>query len=110
MSRIGLPLPESLIDLYRLCDGGECSLPFEPWNFVLWDLENVASLREHPHYRKYYNQYLLFGGNGGGEYIGFDAKLGVFMMDPIAGEESIRILSPSFDAFIQSIGSQGRVG
>jgi hypothetical protein len=96
--------------LYRICGGGEGSLPFQPWRFVLWDLENVVSLREHPYYREYHNQYLLFGTNGGGEYIGFDGKLGVFMIDPIAGEESIVALSSSFDAFIQNIGSQGRVG
>ena len=101
---IGIPLPDELIELYHECNGGEGSLPFQPWNFVLWGIEYVVQVREDEHYRKYYSPFVFFGSNGGGEYFGLDPSGRVFIMDPVAGEESNIVVSESFNEFVQHIG------
>jgi hypothetical protein len=98
------PLPAGLIDLYRICNAGEGSLPFQPWTFVLWGIDTVADTREVEHYRAHYIEFLFFGSNGGGEYFGLD-KLGhVFFMDTVAGEESIVVAAESFMEFAAKLG------
>lgn len=101
---IGLPLPDALVELYRLCNVGEGSLPFQPWNFVLWEIEYVVHFREQEYSREYFNQFVFFGSSGGGEYFGLDQKGRVFVMDPIAGEESNIVIAESFDEFVRQIG------
>ena len=101
---IGLPLPGGLVELYHECNGGEGSLPFQPWNFVLWGIKYVVQVREDEHYRKYYEAFVFFGTSGGGEYFGLDPAGRVFIMDPIAGEESNIVVAQSFDEFVQRIG------
>jgi hypothetical protein len=102
--RIGRRLPPTLLELYRLCDGGEGSLPRDPYNFVLWGIQEVAETREHEHYREFYDRYVFFGGNGGGEYFGIDEAGRIFFMDPIAGEDSIEVYCATFDEFIAEVG------
>jgi hypothetical protein len=104
--RIGLPLPPALVDLYRACNGGEGSLPFQPWTFVLWGIDEVADLRAHEHSRRYYTDLVFFGGDGGGDYFALNAAGQIILIDPIAGEESTRIVAESFDAFVQHVGTQ----
>jgi hypothetical protein len=101
---IGKPLPDALIELYHECNAGEGSLPFQPWNFVLWGIEYVVQVREDEHYRKYYSPFVFFGSNGGGEYFGLDPSGRVFFMDPVAGEESNIVVAESFDEFVQHLG------
>jgi hypothetical protein len=103
-ARIGRPLPDKLLELYSLCDGGEGSLPKQPYNFVLWGIVSLAETREHEHYRAHYDRYVLFGSSGGGEYFGLDETGRVFFMDPIAGEESIIVYCDTFDEFVTHIG------
>ena len=102
--RIGLPLPDKLIELYRLCNGGEGSLPWQPWYFLLWGICFVADVRESEHHREHYDCYVFFGSNGAGEYFGINAEGRVFFMDAVAGEESITIYCGSFDEFVTHIG------
>src|SRR5262245_31437884 len=102
--RIGRPLPPKLLELYLLCNGGEGSLPKDPYNFVLWGIEEVAETREHEHYREFYDRFVFFGGNGGGEYFGIDEAGRVFFMDPIGGEDSIEVYCTTFDEFIAEVG------
>ena len=101
---IGLPLPGGLIELYHECNGGEGSLPFQPWNFILWGIEYVVQVREDEHYRRYYSPFVFFGSSGGGEYFGLDLAGRVFIMDPVAGEKSNIVVAESFDDFVQQIG------
>jgi hypothetical protein len=101
---IGRTLPTGLVELYHECNGGEGSLPFQPWNFVLWGIEDVVQVREHEHYRKYYEPFVFFGTSGGGEYFGLDPSGRVFIMDPVAGEQSNIVVADSFDEFVQKIG------
>jgi SMI1 / KNR4 family (SUKH-1) len=102
--RIGLSLPPKLLEMYRLCDGGEGSLPKQPYIFVLWGINEVAQLREDEHYREHYDRYVFFGGNGAGEYFGVDEAGRVFFMDAVAGEESITVYCDTFDEFVAQIG------
>ena len=102
--RMNWNLPQGLINLYQLGDRGEGSLRNQPWNFVLWGIQNVADLRNHVHYQSYYPDFLFFGGNGAGEYFGLDRQGQVFFMDPIAGEDSIIVSSKSMDEFIANLG------
>jgi hypothetical protein len=102
---IGRPLPTGLIELYHTCNGGEGSLPVQPLNFVLWNLEFVVETREDLHYRKYYDQFVFFGTNGGGEYFGVDPAGRIFFMDPVAGEESIAVVAATFDEFAALVGT-----
>jgi hypothetical protein len=101
---IGRSLPDGLIELYHECNGGEGSLPFQPWNFVLWGIEYVVQVRGDRHYRNYYSPFVFFGSNGGGEYFGLDPSGRVFFMDPVAGEESNIVVAESFDEFVQHLG------
>lgn len=98
------PLPDGLVELYHECNGGEGSLPFQPWNFALWGIEYVVQVREDAHYRKYYDAFVFFGTSGGGEYFGLDPASRVFIMDPVVGEESNIVVAQSFDEFVQQIG------
>ena len=102
--RIGRPLPLNLLELYRLCDGGEGSLRRQPYTFILWGIQFVAELREHEHYREFYDRFVFFGGNGAGDNFGIDEAGRVFFMDPIAGEDSIEIYCTTFDEFVAEIG------
>ena len=97
-------LPSDLIELYHMCNGGQGALPYQPWNFILWGLEDVVQTAEDDHYKKYYGSYLFFGTSGGGEYFGMDQATQVFIMDPIAGEESIIVVAKSFQEFLANVG------
>jgi hypothetical protein len=106
VKRIGLQVPSALLKLYRKCDGGEGSLPFQPWRFLLWRIEQVAALREDDYYKKHYAQFVFFGSNGAGEYFGIDIDQRVFFMDAVAGEHSIVVVAQSFDEFAAQLGQK----
>lgn len=104
LSNLDQPLPAALVELYQACDGGEGSLPFQPWRFVLWGIEDVVALRKHPFYREYHSGLTFFGSNGAGEYFGIDKPGRIFFMDAVAGEDSIRYVAESFAEFLEHIG------
>ena len=104
VERIGRTLPPGLLELYHACNGGEGSLPFQPWRFVLFGIDFVAELREDQYYRENYDRFVFFGTDGGGEYFGVDPSGRVFYMDAVAGEESIAVVADSFDEFARQIG------
>ena len=68
--KIDWDLPDELIAFYKLGNAGEGSLPKQPWLFVLWGVEEILDTRNNDHYREHFNDYLLFGSNGSGEYFG----------------------------------------
>lgn len=76
----------------------------QPWTFILWGLNEVAEIREDEHYREVWDDFVFFGGNGGGEYIALDAKYRVISVDPIAGPESALILADTFEEFYVMLG------
>ena len=46
--------------------------------------------------QKTVSQFVFFGGNGAGEYIGINSDKRVFFMDAVAGEDSIKIIATDF--------------
>jgi len=106
VKRIGFPLPFAFLNLYRKCGSGEGSLPFQPWRFVLWRIEEVADLREEAFYKKHYAKFLFFGSNGAGEYFGIDRNQSVFFMDAVAGIDSISTVAQTFEEFAAQLGLQ----
>jgi len=52
--------------------------------------------------------FLIFGSNGGGEYLAFDlrkeAPLPVVMIDMVAGPSSAKLVASDFDAFLGLVG------
>src|SRR5688572_23669728 len=101
---IGIPLPDGLIELYHECNGGEGSLPFQPWNFVLWGIEYVVQVREDEHSRKDSGSFVFFGRNGGGACCGLEPWGCVSSMEPVAGEESKSVVAESFEEVVQHLG------
>jgi hypothetical protein len=107
-SRIRIQLPQSLIDLYRHCNSGTGSIPFDPWYFDLWGIDVVADLREHPHYREFYQDYVFFASSGGGCYFALDSSGSIYVIDPIAGADSRIKIADSFDEFIEAVGHRAQ--
>lgn len=102
-------LPERYLDLLAFSDGGEGPLPVSPYNLCL-DPANIVveTFKCHNHGQADLEGFLIFGGNGGGEYIAFDLRGGspwpVVTIDMVAGGDSAEALAPNFDAFVDLIG------
>lgn len=101
-------LPESYIGLLEFSDGGEGPLPVTPYNLCL---DPARTVIEGIHGRSPdYVGFLIFGGNGGGEYLAFDlrgaAPWPIVAVDMIAGPESAELVAPDFDAFLDLVGTE----
>jgi hypothetical protein len=97
-------LPDSYVQLLSLSDGGEGPLPVLPFNLCLYPAnEVIAGLTDSS-----YQGFLIFGGNGGGEYLAFDTREGapwpVVAIDMVAGPSSAEVVASNFDTFIDLIG------
>jgi len=102
-------LPSRYLDLLAFSNGGEGPLSIKPFHFQL-DPSNVVvdTIRGANHGQADLRGYLIFGSNGGGEYLAFDTRDGppwaIVMIDMVAGGESAEIIAPDFDAFCDGIG------
>jgi hypothetical protein len=102
-------LPESYIRLLTHSDGGEGPLPVNPFNLCLDPArEVIARLADGSHGQPEFDGFLIFGGDGGGEYLAFDMQHGtpwpVVSVDMVAGRTSAEIIAPDFGRFIDLIG------
>ena len=102
-------LPKAYLDLLRTSDGGEGSLPVDPFNLCLHSAANVAeAIRTGNYERPDLQGFLVFGSNGGGEFIAFDTRRGapwpVVYIDMIAGPERSEPIAADFDALLPLIG------
>ncbi|WP_324750427.1 SMI1/KNR4 family protein [Sphingomonas sp. LY54] len=102
-------LPESYVQLLMISDGGEGPLPVSPFNLCLDPArEVIARIADGNHAQPAFDGFLIFGGNGGGEYFAFDMRLGapwpVVAIDMVAGRESAEVVASNFDRFIDLIG------
>ena len=102
-------LPASYVDLLSFSDGGEGPLPLNP----LWlQLDSAQAVIEgictRNHGRVDLEGFLIFGSNGGGEYLAFDLGRGypwpIVTMHMIAGPESAQVVAPDFDSIVELIG------
>ena len=102
-------LPESYVALLSFSDGGEGPLPVQPCNLVLDPTQEVISRIANRNYgQPDFDGFLIFGGNGGGEYLALDMRQGtpwpVVSIDMVAGPSSAEQVADDFDSFIGLIG------
>ena len=102
-------LPRSYLQLLSVTNGGEGPLPVNPFNLCLDPAEEVtARLGNGDYGEPDFNGFLIFGGNGGGEYLALDMRHGapwpVVTIDMVAGPESADVVATNFDTFIDLIG------
>lgn len=102
-------LPESYLALLSFSDGGEGPLSAQPYNLVLDPVQEVIARIDCRNYGQAdFDGFLIFGGNGGGEYLAFDTHQTtpwpVVSIDMVAGRDSAEEVAPDFDSFINLIG------
>ncbi|MES2494660.1 MAG: SMI1/KNR4 family protein [Pseudomonadota bacterium] len=102
-------LPERYLDLLAFSDGGEGPLAINPYNLCLDSAATVTeTIDGRNHDQADLQGFLIFGGNGGGEFLAFDTRRGppwpVVRIDMVAGGNSAEVIAPHFDAFFDQIG------
>jgi len=108
-------LPRRYVDLLAFSDGGEGPLPISPYNLCLDPASTVIATIEHRnHGQADLEGFLVFGGNGGGEYLAFDIRGAspwpVVQIDMVVGGDSAEVVAPDFDTFIDLIGIEAAEG
>jgi hypothetical protein len=100
-------LPKSYIQLLSVSNGGEGPLPVDPFNLCLDPAEDVISRLAG---QSAFDGFLIFGGNGGGEYLALDMRnegpWPVVTFDMVAGPASAKVVAADFDTFTDLIGVQ----
>ena len=102
-------LPASYVQLLSVSDGGEGPLPVNPFNLCLDPAQEVIARLANGNYAQSdLDGFLIFVGNGGGEYVAFDMRHGapwpVVTIDMVAGPASAEVVATDFDRFIDLIG------
>ena len=99
-------LPPSYLHLLSVSNGGEGPLPVSPFNLCLDPGEEVTARLANDQGRL--DGFMIFGSNGGGEYLAFDTRRGapwsVVTIDMVAGPSSAEVVAKDFDTFIELIG------
>jgi hypothetical protein len=99
--------PESFLALLRYSNGGEGDLALPPMWFKLFEVAEIIDLINDDFYKQQFPNFLIFGGNGGLEMIGFDLRKKtqpILMLDPIAGPSSSVEIASNIDEFIDAVG------
>ena len=101
-------LPDSYFALLAVSDGGEGPLPASPYTLCLDPAaEVIDALRSG---QTGSDGFLVFGGNGGAEYLAFDLRgqkpWPVVAIDMVAGAETTASVAPDFDSFTEMIGRE----
>lgn len=104
-------LPDAYYRLLAFTNGGEGPLPVNPYNLCLdTAAEVIEAVRTRNYGRADLAEFVVFGGNGGGELLAFDirhkAPWPVVMIDMVAGPESVEQVTPNFDTFIELVGRE----
>ena len=102
-------LPARYLDLLAFSNGGEGPLAVAPYNLCLDSALTVANGISSGNYgRPDLGGFIIFGSNGGGEYLAFDTKTTtpwpVVTIDMVAGGHSAEVIASDFDAFCDRIG------
>lgn len=102
-------LPKRYLDLLTFSNGGEGPLAIQPYSLCLDPAMTVAdAINSKNHGQAELEGFLIFGSNGGGEYLAFDtrhkAPWPVVSIDMVAGGNSATIIASDFDVFYDRIG------
>lgn len=106
-------LPSGYYRLLSVSDGGEGPLPVNPFNLCL-DASNrvIEGIRTRNFGQQDLEGFIVFGGNGGGEYLAFDTRgqspWPVVTIDMSVGSASAEQVAPDFDTFAEMIGREGQ--
>ncbi|XLZ68584.1 SMI1/KNR4 family protein [Massilia sp. SR12] len=109
---VGVELPVQYINLLSYSNGGEGPLSVQPYNFCLDSAEYVIERTASALTEEYFPGFLMFGGNGGGEYIGFDLRGGQpwpivsIDMTNIDLSESVMLIARDFESFLSLVGTE----
>jgi hypothetical protein len=99
-------LPEPLIELLAYSNGGEGPLAVQPQYFQLYSAKDITDSITSP--RDDFTDFLIFGSNGGGEYIAMKRSSPepwpVVYIDMVAGPDSEESIAPDIESFISLIG------
>ncbi len=105
-----LPLPITYLALLRYSNGGEGSLPTDPWNFCLDTAELAAETQRSGKLKEFFPNLFVIGTSGGGEAIALDMSVPApqpvvqFDMTNCNLTESVHRLAPDFDRFLDLVG------
>lgn len=104
-----MELPSSYYKLLSVSDGGEGPLPVNPFNLCLDASKQVIEgIRTRNFGQQDLDGFIVFGGNGGGEYLAFDIRgpspWPVVTIDMSVGSASAEQVAPDFDTFAEMIG------
>jgi hypothetical protein len=106
--RVPFDLPEEYIDLLRFCEGGDGDLDLPPLMFRMDSIDESISHNDVWKREGVYSGFWFFGGNGGGDSIAFDLRVGpphpMVMIDCIAGDDSAVRMAANIAEFIKKIG------
>lgn len=102
-------LPERYVDLLASSNGGEGPLRVNPFHLQLDAAAVVVeTINSDNHGQADLQGFMIFGSNGGGEYLAFDtrevAPWPIVMIDMVAGVGSAEVVAPDFDSFYGLIG------
>ncbi len=107
---VSVELPESYIALLALSNGGEGPLAVQPYYFALDEADYVLRTAQSGRLEEFFPGFLVFGSNGGGEYIALDAReqspWPVVALDMTNGDldDTVLAVAPNFDAFLELVG------
>jgi len=104
-------LPSRYLDLLAYSNGGEGPLAVAPYNLCLDPALTVSdAICSGNNGQPDLDGFLIFGSNGGGEYLAFDTRHGmrwpIVTIDMVSGGRSAEVIAPDFDAFYDQIGAQ----
>lgn len=103
-------LPESYLSLLSYSNGGEGPLAVQPWYVCLYPAHEVIGIQQSGAFGGFFRDFLVIGGNGGGEAIAFDLRSAAphpvvaFDMSNSDLAESVLRIADSFDAALPLIG------
>jgi len=107
---VAIDLPDQYINLLNYSNGGEGPLPVQPYNFCLDSSEYVIERVLSGATEEFFPGFLMFGGNGGGEYIAFDIRgpqpwpVVAIDMTNIDLAESVLFIARDFEEFLSFVG------
>ncbi len=103
-------LPPEYFALLSYSNGGEGPLPVQPYNLCLDPAEVTAEAWSTGSYKEFFPDFLVFGSNGGGEYIAFDLRSKqpwpVVALDMTNADlsESVMPIAEDFASFLKLVG------
>lgn len=104
-------LPAAYYKLLSFSDGGEGPLPVCPYCLCLdASSEVIEALRTNNFGRRDLDGFVVFGSNGGGEYLVFDIRADapwpIVIIDMVAGPGSAEQVATDFEVFLALIGKE----